>query len=99
MERQLTLDDCIKHVPRFNGSDYSVKNDRERLTGQILRVFNLMKDGHWRTLQQIEDATGDPQASISAQLRNLRKARFGAYQMEKMSLGGGLFTYRLVING
>lgn len=58
---------------RFDGSDYRPALDDARLAGQILRIFELMKDGAWRTLGEIAAATGDPQASISAQLRHLRK--------------------------
>ncbi|KKL56177.1 hypothetical protein LCGC14_2247980, partial [marine sediment metagenome] len=35
------------------------------------------------TLCEIEDLTGDPPASISAQLRHLRKERFGAHTVER----------------
>lgn len=84
--------------PRFNGPDYVPSRDDARLTGQILRVFTLMKDGQFRTLQAIADATGDPHASISAQLRHLRKRRFGGHTVEREHVGGGLFRYRLVVN-
>jgi len=83
---------------RFNGPVYVPKLDRIRLTGQILRIFNLMVDGAWRTLGEIEQVTGDPQASISAQLRHLRKERFGSYIILKRRKGErtqGLWEYRL----
>jgi hypothetical protein len=85
---------------RFAGDDYDPKHDDARLTGQIERVFELMKDGRWRTLGEIETATGDPQASISAQLRHLRKARFGGHDVEKRPRGDrdrGLYEYRLLV--
>ena len=85
---------------RFNGSDYVPKFDDCRLRGQIGRVYSVMKDGGWRTLGEIEQATKDPQASISAQLRHLRKARFGGHIVEKRPRGNrldGLFEYRLII--
>lgn len=97
MERQLTLNDYITVRPNFNGADYNRVQDRERLTGQILRIYDLMKDGQPRTLGQIAEHTCDPEASISAQLRNLRKPRFGGYVVEKENLGKGLFQYRLVV--
>lgn len=92
MQTQLTL---------FTGPDYSPKNDDERLTGQLKRIFDLMKDGNWRTLSEISEITGDPQASISAQLRHLRKVRFGCHTVLKRNRGGrehGLFEYRLILN-
>lgn len=87
---------------RFNGSDYSPKHDNVRLTKQIKRVFDLMKDGKFRTLGEIESITGDPQASLSAQLRNLRKDRFGAHTVNKQIRGDrkyGLYEYKLIVNG
>lgn len=83
--------------PRFNGPDYIPERDDRRLTGQILRVANCMKDGRWRTLSEIEALTGDPAASISAQLRHLRKKRFGSHTVNKDYLGFGLWTYQLVL--
>lgn len=83
---------------RFNGAVYDAKKDKARLTGQIMRVHDAMIDGHWRTLGEIESLTQDPQASISAQLRHLRKERFGAFTVDKRARGArenGLFEYRL----
>tara|TARA_Y100000310_G_scaffold329912_1_gene400602 strand:+ start:693 stop:1232 length:540 start_codon:yes stop_codon:yes gene_type:complete len=68
---------------RFDGSDYVPDRDDARLTGQLLRVFEFLKNGKWRTLSQIEFHTGDPQASISAQIRHLRKERFGSYDLQR----------------
>jgi len=64
-----------------------------RLTGQICRVFDLMSDGQPRTLEEIAEKTGDPPASVSAQLRHLRKDRFGGFVVEKEHLGDGLYVY------
>lgn len=85
----------------FNGPCYSPEHDRARLAGQILRVFECMADGQWRTLAEIEAVTGDPQASISAQLRHLRKPRFGGYAIDKRARGDrarGLWEYRLALD-
>lgn len=81
---------------RFNGADYQPKRDDVRLTGQINRVFDLMKDCRWRTLDDIATGTGDPMPSISAQLRHLRKERFGGHSVERKHVGGGLYQYKLV---
>jgi hypothetical protein len=86
-------------APRFNGATYAPKHDQVRLTGQIERIHKLMTDGLWRTLSEIEVCTGDASASISAQLRNLRKKRFGGYTVERRARGDrahGLFEYRMV---
>jgi hypothetical protein len=87
-------------TPRFAGAVFDPAFDQERLTKQLGRVFDTMRDGAWRTLQEIADQTGDPQASISAQLRHLRKRRFGAYIIAKQRRGQperGLYEYRLVV--
>jgi hypothetical protein len=82
--------------PRFDGPDLAAA-DHERLAGQMLRVFDYMKSGEWRTLREIADATGDPESSISAQLRHLRKPRFGSHTVERKHDGGGLHFYRLIV--
>lgn len=83
---------------RFDGATYEPEHDDARLTGQLLRVKTCMADGAWRTLAEIEVVTGDPQASISAQLRNAKKARFGSHTLNKRPRGDhshGLWEYQL----
>ena len=82
---------------RFDGSDYNPERDNARLTGQLLRVWECMNDGEWRILSRISTITGDPEASISAQLRHLRKPRFGGFEVEKRYINNGLYEYRLVV--
>jgi hypothetical protein len=79
----------------FSGATYNHARDYGRLGAQMLRVFNVMRDGEWRTLADIATATGDPQASVSARLRDLRKERFGGATVERKYRGRGLFAYRL----
>jgi hypothetical protein len=80
----------------FDGADYQPRRDDDRLTGQIKRVWDCMKDSGWRTLGQISDETGDPEASVSAQLRHLRKPRFGGHDVTKEFVGNGLYRYRVI---
>jgi len=85
----------------FDGPVYEAKHDKKRLTGQIKRVFDLMSDKEWRTLDEIAEATGDPHASISAQLRHLRKEKFGKHDVDKRPRGNraqGLWEYQLIEN-
>lgn len=81
---------------RFNGSNYDHQRDSARLTGQLLRIWHVMQDSRWRSLAEISALTGDPPASVSAQLRHLRKPRFGAHTVNKIHLGNGYFKYRLI---
>lgn len=82
----------------FDGIDYFAEHDENRLTKQIDRIFQLMRDREWRTLAEIEAVTGDSSASISAQLRNLRKERFGSHTINRRRRGdraAGLYEYQL----
>lgn len=83
---------------RFSGSDYDHARDAARLDGQLLRIWAVMESGEWKSLAEISALTGDPPASISAQLRHLRKSRFGSHQVEKIYLSHGLYRYRVVPN-
>ncbi|MEO8297079.1 MAG: hypothetical protein ABI574_04650 [Burkholderiales bacterium] len=80
---------------RFDGSDYEPGRDDERLQGQLGAIWDLMKGGDWLTLSAISLATDAPQASVSAQLRHLRKERFGGHTVEKRLVKRGLYEYRL----
>lgn len=91
--------------PKFDGSDIEPENDTKRLTGQLNAIYNLMIDGKWRTLSEIQDLLKYPEASISAQLRNFRKPRFkailGNLIVNKQRRGrreDGLFEYQLIEN-
>jgi hypothetical protein len=72
-----------KSGPDFCGSDYDSAINKKRLTGQLERVFKVLSDGKYHTLKEVERLTGDPQASISAQIRHLRKPAFGGYEIAK----------------
>lgn len=84
---------------RFAGKTYDPQYDHDRLEKQLGRVFDCMIDGTWRTLGEIARRTGDPESSVSAQLRHLRKAAFGSYIVERRSRGDrerGLYEYQLL---
>jgi len=84
---------------KFTGSDYSPKLDAARLEKQHEVIRDLMLDGRARTLSEIATLTGYPEASISAQLRHLRKPKFGGYLVEKKRREpwAGLFEYRVLV--
>jgi hypothetical protein len=88
--------------PHFNGPDYVPDLDDARLGLQHERIRDLMLDGEWRTLNEISEKTGDPQASVSAQLRHLRKPRFGSFIVLKRRRGEdtqGLYEYHVSSGG
>lgn len=83
---------------KFDGDTYTQEYDQKRLTGQLRAIYDVIIDGKWRTLDEINKLTNAPHASISAQLRNLRKKRFGSHEILKRARGDrstGLFEYRL----
>lgn len=80
----------------FGGITYDAKHDEQRLTSQLERVRAAMLDGEWHTLRELADACGGSEASISARLRDLRKARFGAMDVQRERVSGGLWRYRVV---
>lgn len=84
-------------APRaFDGETYDANRDHDRLKGQLYRVFELMKDERWRTLESISRNTGGSEASVSARLRDLRKAKYGGHAVERRHTVGGLWEYRLI---
>ena len=82
---------------RFDGPAYKAAVDQARLTDQFGRILGLMRDGEWRTLRRIASLLGYPEASVSAQLRHMRKPRFGGYVVERSRNGdGGTWLYRVL---
>jgi hypothetical protein len=80
----------------FDGATFSEERDGERLSKLFERVRALMLDGQWRTLGEIAEVVEAPEASISARLRDLRKADFGGYKVERAYVANGLWRYRVV---
>lgn len=82
---------------KFDGADIVPERDNKRLTKQYDAIFNLMKDGEWRTLNQIASQLGYGEASISAQLRHTRKERNGGHTLNREYVGDGLYQYQLIV--
>ena len=81
------------------GPAYNRVLDEPRIMGQMARVKQCMSTGQWMSLNEIATITGDPESSISAQLRHCRKAKFGGYLVEKRRKSGGFggtWEYRLM---
>lgn len=80
---------------KFDGETFSESEDGPRLARQLDRVRELMEDGRFRTLKGVAAAAKCSEASASARLRDLRKARFGGREVERKRLAQGLWQYRL----
>lgn len=85
----------LELIPHFDGSTFEPEHDQARLAGQLERVKSYMLIGGWNTLAEIQRHAGGSEAGISARLRDLRKPRFGAYNVERRRVEGGLFEYRI----
>ena len=98
----LVMEDAIKlrqMSPDFDGDVYDPGLDKERLTNGLGRVYEAMRNGDWLTVSQVSGLTGDPECSVSAHMRSLRKPKFGSYLVELQVRGDrelGLFEYRLL---
>jgi len=73
----------------------AVDGDRIRTQMDVVKGF-MLRATTWMTLAEIEDALEFPQASLSAQLRHLRKPRFGGYDVRKRRRSPGTWEYRVL---
>lgn len=78
------------------GATYEADKDYARLNKQAKDVWLVMIRGGSYTLRQIEVATGHPQASISARLRDFRKPQFGGHTVTRLRGESGRHYYGLI---
>lgn len=82
----------------FDGKTFNVNRDQVRLNAQLdlVRTY-LFRNRGWHTLDEIGSAVGAPPASVSARLRDLRKTKFGGYDIQRRLRGTakGLYEYHL----
>lgn len=64
--------------------------DVPRLSRQLQRVHDVMQDRKQRTLRQLADDAGCPEASASARFRDLRRL---GYPVCDRNEGGGRWVY------
>ena len=82
--------DLLAWEPR--GETINRERDRSRLAPQMQRVHDFVLGAGWTTLGAISEATGDPEASVSARLRDLRDMGF---RVEREFVARGLHRYRV----
>jgi hypothetical protein len=76
----------------FSGADYQPEIDFKPLIDQFKRIKNLMMDGRARTVDEIISAIKVPGKmdganAVQAQLRNMRKPKFGGYTIVRNRRG------------
>lgn len=74
--------------------------ERETETGarenaQLEAVWQAMRDGAWRSVEEIAALVECKPASVSARLRDLRKPQYGGWTVERAYVGTGLWRYRV----
>ena len=79
-----------------DGATFEAAFDFGRLNNQQRRVWAAMKAGDWLTLCDVSAATGDPEASVSARIRDFRKLGVKVERRRRGDPGRGLHEYRLV---
>lgn len=80
------------------GPAYNEQLDGVRVEKQHIKIRDFMlQTGQWWTLAELHQELNFPEASISAQLRHLRKKRFGAYTVRKRrkTETGGTWEYKV----
>lgn len=102
--RQLSFSDVMALSNReatVKGETYDEKLDGPRLLSLHHVVFDLMKDGEWRTLADIRAIIGrGSEGGIHARLRAYRLPEWGGHELKRERVAGqkGLFRYRLLLN-
>ena len=90
----MTQPSLLDLAPRFDGPGLT-PSDQARLSGDLAKVYALMADGRWRTLGEIAAACDVRELSVGARVRDLRKAKFGGYDVPRQRRGQ-TWEYRLV---
>lgn len=83
-----------------DGDTFDPDVDLKPLNKQMLRVYlslNIGTTGGWKSIEDISLETGDPGASVSARIRDFRKAKFGGHTVERIR-AGRTWYYRLTWN-
>lgn len=89
---------------RFDSGVRLEQADHVRLGAQIARVKAVLETGRWYTVPDLQDAiwerfrVRDPEPSLSAQIRNLKKPKHGGHEIERKREGNQWF-FRLVAHG
>jgi len=88
--------------PLFDGRSYEPTRDGDRLNTQLAAVRHVLSDGRWHTTTEISRALAaigifGTETSISSRVRDLRKAKFGAYDVQSRYVEKGLWAYRMEV--
>lgn len=71
-DRQLTIEEWLAAQPVQARGETCTAEDLPRLNEQALRVYGVLRDLRPHTLRDIAASSGDPEASVSARIRQIR---------------------------
>ena len=83
---------------RPRGSTFDPAQDAERLGRQYTSVLSFTLNTGWHTLAGIASAVHAPEASVSARLRDFRRAGY-TVERRRVPDGNGLHEYRVIGGG
>lgn len=65
-------------------------------SSQRLLVWQAVEDGAWHRLAALAARLNLPEQSVSARLRDFRKARYGGHRVDRRRESRGVYAYRVV---
>lgn len=99
---QLDFETYVTSIPKEARGQTCEAVDELRLNEQAKRVYKVMRFLGTHTLAQLSAMTGDPEASISARLREIRhyleENGLGTILRVRVEGGNGLHTYSMRLN-
>jgi hypothetical protein len=84
---QLSIEEALR------GVDYSAPRDEKRLGEGYRRTFDVMKDGTWRTPDEIAKLSG---CRLDSALRFMRYAKAQGHQYNKRYKENGVYEYQII---
>ena len=80
----------------FDGETYDEELDGERMTTQLELVREIMSDQGWHRILEVANRVDCSESGAAARIRDLRKEKFGAWNIvrRRVAHGNGLHEYR-----
>ena len=91
-----SLKEALLSDQLYSGVTIMPRRDNKRISNQMRAILMVMSDRQWHTLAELAGRIGGSEAGVSARLRDLRKAKFGSHQVDRVHRTNGLWEYRLV---
>lgn len=83
---------------KFDGQPQPTPAEAVKLKGDLKRVHDVLaKADSWWSLKDIARVTGVSEISVGSRVRDLRKVKFGGYNIERLKSDGPRnYVYRMV---